>query len=442
LQLETIQDKLEHYMERWSRADRFSGTVLVAQGEQILLRKGYGYANYEYQVANGPSTLYPIASITKLFTAAAVMQLVERGELHLEQRLSDFIPGYSQARAVTLHHLLSSTSGVPDYTELPQYHVRERLTADQIIEWLKALPLHNEPGQAVQKSNSNYVLLAKIIEVVSAMDIEAYLQHNVFAPAQLHHTGVYHNHAVIPNRAYGYSVSGEGVVQAEYYEMSGAYGSGFLYSTVDDLFLWTRALANESVITKESYRKMVTPYGYLWYAGGSAGYGCFVNGDPVDEIKAEGNIYGYTGSVFQYLDGDYTVILLSNQDATPIGRIGQGIKDILFRREPQVMVKPEQYDVADITSYLHLVGDYRFPPTGWRFAIRWEDGVLQVDRLFIQEAKREPFTLKRVADQGDAMVFACEVCDSTFSFHVTAGDPVQKVTYVWDTLAFDYERVE
>lgn len=440
--MDTIQDKLEQYMERWSQADRFSGTVLVAQGEQILLSKGYGYANYEYRIANGPSTLYPIASITKLFTAAAIMQLVERGKLQLEQRLGEFIPDYPQARELTLHHLLSFTSGVPDYTELPQYHIRERLTADQIIEWLKALPLHHEPGQGVQKSNSNYVLLAKIIEVVSGMDIEAYLQQNLFTPLQLHHTGVYHNHAVMPNRAYGYSVSGEGVVQAEYYEMSGAYGSGFLYSTADDLFKWTRALTNEAVITKESYRKMITPYGYLWYAGGSAGYGCFVNGDPVDEIKAEGNIYGYTGSLFRYLEGDYTVVLLSNQDAMPIGRIGQGIKDILFQREPQVVVKPEHYTGADVTPNHHLVGEYRFPPTGWRFAIRCTDGVLQVDRLFIQEAKREPFTLKRMADQGDAMVFACEVCDSTFSFHLAAEGQVQKVTYAWDTLAFDYERVE
>lgn len=438
--METLQQQLDQYMDGWSNSNRFSGTVLIAQGDQILLRKGYGYANYEYQIPNGTSTIYNIASITKQFTAAAILQLVEGGKLSLNQPLGDILKEYRAASEVTIHQLMSSTSGVPDYTEFPEYTTRTRLSGDQIIEWLNHRPLNCELGQDVQKSNSNFVLLAKIIEYVSGKDIETYLQQYVFAPAQLQFTGVSDNSTVVPNRAYGYSYSGEGIVQAEYYELSGAYGSGFLYSNADDLLRWTNALANEEIITRESYQRMITPYGHLWYMGASAGYGCFVNGDPVDEIKADGNLYGYTCCIQNYLDGEFTVIILSNNDATPTGRIVKGIKNILFSQEPQVIVKPAIHEFEDFTKYIALVGEYRFPPTGWRFAISCDNGTLQVDRLFIQESKRKKFALKLVADHADTIVFACEVCDSTFSFHLDSEGNVQRVVYTWDTLEIPYER--
>ncbi|UQZ32719.1 hypothetical protein C2I18_03580 [Paenibacillus sp. PK3_47] len=438
--MENMQQKLDQYMRVWSNSNRFSGTVIITHGEQVLLRKGYGYANYEYQIPNGMSTIYNIASITKQFTAAAILQLVEGGKLSLNQRAGEILKEYKAVSDVTIHQLMSSTSGVPDYTELPEYSTRNRLSADEIIGWLNSRPLNFEPGQDVQKSNSNFVLLAKIIEVVSGMDIETYLQQYVFEPAHLQFTGVSHNYTVIPNRAYGYSFSGEGVVQAEYYEMSGAYGSGFLYSNADDLLRWTNALANGEIITRESYQKMITPYGYLWYIGASAGYGCFVNGDPVDEIKVDGNLYGYTCCIQKYLDGDFTVIILSNNDATPIGRIVKGIKNILFSQEPQVIVKPDFHEIEELTKYIALVGEYRFPPTGWRFKISFENGTLHVDRLFIQESKRKKYALKLVADQLDYIVFACEVCDSTFSFHLDPEGNVHRVIYIWDTLEIPYER--
>lgn len=439
--MEAMQQRLEQYMDLWSNSNRFSGTVLISQGNEILLRKGYGYANYEHQIPNGVDTIYNIASITKQFTAAAILQLVDGGKLSLDQRLDGILKEYKQAGDVTIHQLMSSTSGVPDYTELPEYNTRNPLSADQIIEWLSGRALNFEPGLDVQKSNSNFVLLAKIIEVISELDIESYLQQYMIEPAQLRYTGVSHNCKIIPNRAHGYSFSGEGVVQAEYYEMSGAYGSGFLYSNADDLLRWTNGLANGNIITKESYRKMITPYGYLWYIGSDAGYGCYVNGDPVDKIKVDGNLYGYTCCVQKYLDGDFTVIILSNNDTTPTGRIVKGIEHILYSQEPQVIVKPDIYEIEDFSKYIALAGEYCFPPTGWRFAIHFEHGSLHVDRLFIQESKRKKFALKLVADQADIVVFTCEVCDSTFSFRLDAEGNVQKVIYTWDTLEIPYERM-
>ncbi|WP_040951753.1 serine hydrolase domain-containing protein [Gorillibacterium massiliense] len=437
--MENIQQKLEKYMQKWSDSNRFSGTILITQGDRCLLRKGYGYANYEYQIPNEASTIFNIGSITKQFTAAAVLQQVENGKLRLDDWLGSFLQEYKHAGMISIHHLMSSTSGIPDYTELPEYNTRDRLSVDRIIEWLNARPLNFTPGHNVQKSNSNFVLLAKIVEIVSGMDIETYFQKYLYEPAKLEFTGVCHNEDVIANKAYGYSVSGEGVVQADYYEMSGAYGSGNLYSNADDLLKWTKALAEGVIINKESYQKMITPNGFLWYIGASVGYGCSVNGDPVNEVSVDGNIYGYTCCIQKYLKDNFTVIVLSNNDAVPTSRIVKGIKSILLAQETQIIVKPDMHDNVDYRKYIPLMGEYYFPPTGWRFAIRFENGCLNVDRLFIQESKRKKFGLKLVSDHADLVVLACEVCDSTFFFHRDAKGNVQKVVYTWDTLELPYE---
>ncbi|AIQ10758.1 hypothetical protein PDUR_00975 [Paenibacillus durus] len=438
--MENIQRKLEKYMDAWLDSNRFSGTVLITQGDRHILRKGYGYANHEYQIPNTASTIYNIGSITKQFTAAAILQQVEQGNLGLDDRVGTFIKEYQHAGDITIHHLMSSASGIPDYTELSEYNTRDRLSVDRIIEWLNSKPLHFTPGQSVQKSNSNFLLLARIVEIVSGMEIEAYYKKYIFKLAQLEYTGVCRNEDVISNKAYGYSYSGEGVVQAEYYEMTGAYGSGFLYSNADDLLRWVIALTDGTIISKESYQKMITPYGFLWYIGASVGYGCSVKGDPAEEVSVDGNIYGYTCCTQRYMNGEFTVIVLSNNDAVPTGRIVQGIKSILFLQEPQVIIKPDIQEVRDYTKYKHFTGEYYFPPTGWFFTISFENGSLNVDRLFIQESKRKKFPIKLVSEDANLCVFTCEVCDSMFSFHTDSEGLVNKVLYVWDTLELPYER--
>jgi CubicO group peptidase (beta-lactamase class C family) len=437
--MKDIEQKLEDYMQIWSESNRFSGTIVITHCDRYLLRKGYGYANHEYQIPNEASTIYNIGSITKQFTAAAVLQQVENGNLRLDDFLGTFLPDYKHACKITIHHMMASTSGIPDYTAFPQYNTRDRLSVDTIIEWLNAKPLDCIPGQSVQKSNSNFVLLARIVEIVSGMEIESYFKKYLYEPAGLQFTGVSHNVDVISNKAYGYSVSGEGVVQAEYYDLSGSFGSGFLHSNADDLLKWTKALTEGRIISKESYQKMITPNGFLWYMGASIGYGCSVNGDPVDKIAVEGNIYGYTCCIQQYLKDDFTVIVLSNNDAVPTGRIVKGIESILLSQETQIIVKPDMHDNVDYRKYIPFIGEYHFPPTGWRFAINFEDGCLNVDRLFIQQSKRKKFALKLVSDQADLVILACEVCDSTFFFHKDSQGRVSTVIYVWDTIELPYE---
>ncbi len=440
--MENLTQKLEQYMDMWFEADRFSGTVLISQGENILLSKGYGYANHEHSIPNTPTTIYKIGSITKQFTAASILQLCERNMLSLDDLIIKFIPGYKYADKITVHNLMSYTSGIPSYTDFPEYSTRAKITVDTVIEWLNERRLNFNPGESIDKSNSDYILLANIVELVSGMEIEAYYEKYIFKPLGMKNSGVCRNEDIIKNIAYGYSCSGEGIVNAEFYDMTGAYGSGFMYSNAYDLLKWVRVLERGEVINSELYEKMIMPYGYLWYFGASIGYGCFVNGNPVGEILTDGNICGYTCSVQHYLKNDIIVIVLSNNDATPIGRIVKGIKGILLNEVHHVEIRPVTVGNIDYGKYKHLAGKYHFPPTGWWFNIRFEDGELNVDRLFIQEYKRKKFKLNLVSDSGEQCVFACENCDSKFIFSKATDGNADRVIYSWDTLDLPYERME
>lgn len=438
-----LKEKLEEYLAEWAASGRFSGTALIAQGERCLLNKGYGLASHEHHVPNTSETVYCIGSITKLFTAAAVLQLVERGRLGLDDPIGAYWKDYRHAEEITVHQLLSSSSGIPDYTELPEYNTRDRISVEQIAGWLNSRPLEFAPGQRVQKSNTNFVFLARMVELVTGMDIEAYYDANLLKSIGLGRTGVYRNGDVIPHKALGYSCSGEGVVQAEYYDMSGAFGSGFMYATAEDLFRWIRALKTDGlVISGDSLKRMVTPYGYLRYLGVSVGYGCSLRGEPIEEVCADGNIHGYTCTVRSLLQGDYTVILLCNNDAVPIGRIAQGITSILAHGERghSFTITPRLLEGTDYEPYALLAGEYTFRQTGWRFTVSFDNGALFVDRLFIQEAKREKFRLKLVLEDTERVIMACEACDSTFSFLKDGSRIPRKVLYSWDTLELPYER--
>ncbi len=439
--MDRIHDRLDRYMRVWEEAGQFSGTVLVAQGEQVLLHQGYGFANLEFEVPNTASTIYRIASITKLFTAAAVLQLHDQGKLALEEGLAAYVPEYKHGREITLHHLLCHASGIPDYTALPEYTTRIKLSPEVIIQWLNDYPPPCEPGKRTEKSNSNYVLLARIVEQVSGMSIEEYFNKNLFGPADLERTGVCRNEDVIAGMAGGYSVSGEGAVHGDYYEMTGAYGSGFLYSTAGDLLQWIKALGSGQIISGASYSRMTSPYGFMTYLGAYAGYGCLIKGSPAEEWVMDGNIHGYTCTVHHLLLEDSTVIVLANNDAVPVNRIQKGLAGLLAGKEPDMPINSSRLLAGQAELYKHLAGKYVFSPMGWEFTVSWEEGELRVDRLFIQQARRKRFPLRLVSVESGIVLFVCAVCDSTFVFRLEEDGSCRRVEYVFDTLRLVYGKV-
>ncbi len=440
--MKAIKDKLAQYMNSWSKAYRFSGTVLVCEKDNILFQKGYGYANEQYKIMNEVNTKYKIGSYTKHFTAAAILKLYESGQIELEDNIKKYIPEYMHSEGITIHQLLSHTSGIPEHTNFEEYRTSESVSFDIIIYRINKRELDFKSGDRAEYSNTNYVLLAKIVEIVSGMDIEAFYHEYMFKPAGLENTGVSRNEDIISDLAQGYSYSGQGIINADYYDMSGAYGSGFLYSTAEDILKWIKALLNYKIITTESLKKMMTPYGHIWYMDVWAGYGCFMKDEQANEICANGLISGYIFNMWVDFKNDYAVILLGNNDTIAISKISEGIKGILFSTNVPIEIIPiAKGDIRSLDFLKKIEGRYKCKYTDGEFNISCQDGNIFVDRLWIQEYKGTKFKLKYIDENDEQLIFACEVCDGKFIFFKQHDVSILEALYIHDTIKLPYEKI-
>src|SRR6185295_430961 len=221
-----------------SASGRFNGTVLLSRSGRVVLEKGYGMANFEWDVPNTPSTKFRLGSITKQFTSMAIMQLEERGLLKVQDPIGKYLTDYPKpvADRVTIHHLLTHSSGIPSYTGLPDYGPRMATTSTiaEMIARFKDLPLEFEPGSSYRYDNSGYFLLGAIIEKVGGKPYDVFLQDNIFAPLGMHDSGYDRSTSVLKNRASGYTRGPRGLENAAYLDMGQPYAAGSLYSTVKD----------------------------------------------------------------------------------------------------------------------------------------------------------------------------------------------------------------
>lgn len=320
--------KIDEYVSAFAQQDRFMGSVLVAQGGQIVFRKGYGMANRGLSVANTPDTKFRLGSLTKPFTAAAILLLEQQGKLALDDHISKYIPDSPPAwKDITIQQLLSNTSGLPNYTSFPDYQEKERLPATpaSLLDRFLKKPLDFPPGSKFGYSNSGYVVLGLIIEKVSGESYESYLKQNLFAPLDLHSTGYDHAGAVLRNRASGYVAHGARLLNADFVDMSVPYSAGGLYSTVNDLYGWDRALYTEKILPKAAIEKVFTPsegdYADGWYVGRLFDHKI---------LKDTGGINGFASYIARYPDDDACIIVLANLQTAPSERIGKGLAAILF----------------------------------------------------------------------------------------------------------------
>jgi CubicO group peptidase (beta-lactamase class C family) len=364
-----IRPRVEH--------DRFSGAVLIARDGKVLLRQGYGLANREHNVPNTPETRFRLGSITKQFTAMAVLILQEQGKLDVREKVKKYLADAPGAwDEVTVHHLLTHTSGIPSFTDFPDYlkTMTQHTTAEELVARFRDKPLEFPPGTRFKYSNSGYVLLGRLIEKVSDESYEGFLRRQIFTPLKMKDTGFDNPIAVIPHRAAGYARRGPFVVNALYIDMSIPHAAGALYSTVDDLYLWDQALDGETLIPRKSLDGMFTPekdgYGYGWAIGRSFGRRMVGHG---------GGINGFATDIRRFPDDKVCVIVLSNLEAAPVAEIGDDLAAIVF--------------------------DEPVAPSGARRAITLDAKVLDsyVGRYDIEEPKRT-LTITRDGDQLSAQL--------------------------------------
>ncbi|MEQ1812045.1 MAG: serine hydrolase [Terricaulis sp.] len=307
--------EMDAYLRAAVAYDQFSGTVLVARDGVPVFVRSYGMANYELAVANSPDTVFRIASLTKQFTAAAIMHLQERGRLNIDDPICWHLDNCPATwRSITIRQLLSHTSGIPNFSSLPDWD--ERLSVayyppTEFVGLFRDLPLQFEPGSDFRYSNSGYFLLGLIIERASGQTYTAYLQENIFGPLGMARTGHYDDRRLIPGIADGYDWAANGFVNAEYNSNVVPDGGGGLYSTVGDLLRWDQALYSNRLLSEQSLQAIFTPvrnnYGFGWTI--QERFGRSLQGHSGSDV-------GFSTFLARFPSERLTVIVLSNSDRT------------------------------------------------------------------------------------------------------------------------------
>jgi CubicO group peptidase (beta-lactamase class C family) len=287
---------------------QFMGTVLVAQDGKVLLDKGYGFANLEWDIPNTPTTRFRLGSLTKQFTAASILLLEERGKLKIDDPVKKYMPDAPAAwDKITIFHVLTHTSGIPSFTGFPDYDSRETqaMTPEKLVEWFRDKPLEFEPGTKWNYSNSGYVLLGYLIEKISGQSYSDFLQQNIFTPLGMKDSGYDSNSAIIAHRAAGYAPGKSGPVNAGFVHMSIPFSAGALYSTTGDLLRWEQGLFGGKVLKAESLAKMTTPFkqDYAFGLGVSTN-----NGHKM--IAHDGGIQGFNTFLAYFPDDKLVVAVL------------------------------------------------------------------------------------------------------------------------------------
>jgi CubicO group peptidase (beta-lactamase class C family) len=328
-----IAAQLAALMDERCRDGGFSGSVLVARDGRPLLRQGYGMANLEHGVPNTPETKFRLGSVTKQFTAAAVLLLEEQGKLNVQAPVKTYLADSPAAwDQITLHHLLTHTSGIPDYVRFPLSPAarRESTTPDALIARFRDRPLDFAPGTRFAYSNSGYAVLGRVIEKVSGKPYAEFLRTSIFTPLAMNDSGYDDPRPVLAHRAQGYVRNLDGTVNAPYVDMSNPYAAGGLYSTVDDLLKWDRALAGAQLLKKESLSAMFTPflqgYGYGWRIARTFDR-------PM--VAHPGSIPGFSSHIRRYPEDGVCIIVLCNVEFAPAVDVGNDLAAIVFGKRPE-----------------------------------------------------------------------------------------------------------
>jgi len=335
--------------------ERFMGAVLVARGSDVLLSKAYGFANVEWDTPNTPTTKFRLGSLTKQFTAASILLLEERGKLKIDDRVKTYLPEAPAAwEAITIFHLLTHTSGIPNFTSFPDYATMERFPTPvvKIVERFRDKPLDFPPGEKMSYSNSGYIVLGQIIEKLSGGTYEQFVRDNLFTPIGMKDSGYDSNTAVIAHRASGYSFGQQGLANAGFVHMSVPHAAGALYSTTEDLLRWNMALYGGKVLSPPSLQKMTTPFKNDYAFGLNVRT---VNG--VKEISHAGGIQGFNTWLSYYPDGRLSVVVLSNLNGPAANEIG-GKLATLARGGTVAMVEPPKEVQLSPAAMAQYVGTY------------------------------------------------------------------------------------
>lgn len=358
---------VEAMLSEVAKPDEPGVAVLVSKGGKVVFSKGYGLANTTDNIPVTPETKFRIGSVTKQFTAAAILKLQEDGKLSVNDKLTKFIPDYPRGDEVTLHHLLTHTSGITSYTSKPDFfeNVTKSVEPADLIASFKQDKFDFDPGEKWSYSNSGYFLLGYIIEQVSGKSYGEYLADEFFKPLGMHNTGVHRADSALEHEASGYSFADGKFDAALNWDMSQAGAAGALYSTVSDLQLWNEGIFGGKVLNEESLNAAFTHaktatgddtgYGYGWMPAEQRG---------LKTIGHGGGLQGFTSYLTRFPDQQLTIAVLHNalpsSGKIDTAGIAMQVAELYVWEQ---MRSPPQHEIdpsVNPKSYLALAGRYDY----------------------------------------------------------------------------------
>ncbi|WP_250436048.1 serine hydrolase [Hanstruepera flava] len=327
--------KIDSLISLYADYEGFNGSVLVAHEGKVILKKGYGFANKEWDIPNAADTKFQIASVTKPFTSFLIMQLASEGSIDLHEPISTYLPLYpnTSGDSITVHHLLTHSSGLSrSFTSTQQGNNPKEMMVD-----IATMPLEFAAGEAFKYSNSGYNLLGYLIETQTGMSYEDALEDRIFEPLGMKNSGLFHNRTIIKQMASGYYKGFGDYFNIERNYKSLAYASGGIYSTVEDLYIFNQALNTNKILPKAycdlMKKEHIADPGY----GGYYGYGFEVLEKPIGNSEKMIETYGHSGAIDGFCalytiipSSNSTIIFLNNTRRAFLNTMTTAITGILY----------------------------------------------------------------------------------------------------------------
>jgi CubicO group peptidase (beta-lactamase class C family) len=388
-----LEKKVDDLVKPYFDSTKIAGiTIGVFKGEEKILLKSYGFADLEFEVKLPTDASFEIGSVTKQFTATATMQLVEKGLLSLDDDVAKFIKFDTKGKKVTVRQLLSHTSGIKGYTELPffeDFSIR-KFKRDTLLRMVEKEPFDFNPGEALIYNNTGFFMLGLLIEKISGMSYEDYVSHNLFPKAGMTNTYYCSENKVTKNRAHGYELRETVLVRAAYLDHTWPYSAGSLCSTVEDLVKWNNALHKGKLISESTYKEFIKPTEL-----NDGTITKYAKGITVTQrqgrrvLEHGGGIPGFLSQNSYYPDDDISIVVLTNTIG-PVSpeQIEKDIAGFVFHTTTE---KQPKYD-GSLDPY---VGTFKGRGRGTDLVIK----VTKNDTtLLIQDGDTKPFGLYFVND--------------------------------------------
>lgn len=391
--------RIDELMTAFNAQYKFNGSVLVAQKGKVLIEKGYGWKNKKDSIKVDGNSIYQIGSVTKQFTSAIIMKLQEQGKLNVNDKLSKYFPDLRFGDSITIHNLLTHSSGIYNYTNDGKFMNAEALKSqshEKMISLFKDKKLDFLPGSKYSYSNSGYLLLGYIIEKVSGKSWEKNMYEHILNPLKMSHSGFDFVALNSKDKATGYFfLDAKAAQPASVIDSTASYAAGSLYSSVGDLYKWERAVTSKKILSPASWEKTFTPFKSKY------AYGWIV--DSIYDRKIiwhNGGIYGFNSHLLRFPNEELVIILLANRPSPELGTIANSIASIVFGLPYEIPHARVEIQLPEATLQQYA-GTYQLSPEA-TVTVLVKEGKLKTQITGQPEfelfAERENFFFLKVVD--------------------------------------------